>query len=417
MAPLFADETYYYIWSLFPKLSYYDHPGMVGWLIFLGRSLFSFHNPLSVRLFFVVLGTASLFIWLLILEKKKIPQDVWIYFFALYNLNPLLGIGSIVATPDVPLVFFWSLAYLCFLNVFDSKKLIWYFLLGCSLGLGFCSKYHIVLFILCGLLATFINLNYRSLRVKGIFLSLAGGLLFSLPVLIWNYQNDWVSFAYQLKHGFGRTYYNFEWSTSYLMGQFLIVSPFLFIQLFSFKKRTPDQTFAVSQLLFFFTSTFKSVVEANWTIAAQPHAIVHFMETLSIKKIKWTFAYWTVTYAALLLILFTPMGHSIHQPQLNTNDIAVLVPLAEQYQPLYGPNYQISSLLSWQAGKLVPKLVGFSRKDFFNDIDDSIPKFNSTFYVLKETAVGWPDYLVTSQIKKIKSIESLELELYQVTYE
>ncbi len=390
---------------------------MVSWLIYLGRSLITFHNPLGVRIFFVLLSTASLYLWLIILEKKKVPQSFSFYFACLFTLNPLLGVGSVVATPDVPLIFFWSLAYLCFLNLIESKKIFWYFLFGCALGLGFCSKYHIILFILSGALSILINFNYRSLRLYGIFFTLLGGLLFSLPVLIWNYQNGWISFAYQLEHGFGRSYYKFEWSSSYLLGQFLIASPFIFIQLFNWKKKSVDQTFAVSQILFFFTSTFKSVVEANWTIAAQPHALTHFIQTAEEKKIKWTFYYWVTIYTVLILILLTPMGYSLKHAQMNTNDVADLVPIAEQYQPLYGPTYQISSLLSWTSKTFVPKLDGFSRKDFFNDITESIPKNRSPFYVLKEVSSGWPPYLTKAKIEKLKSFESLELELFRVVYE
>lgn len=143
--PLFSDEAYYWIWSKNMQLSYYDHPAMVAWLIKLGSVVFPFHNELSVRLFFIILSTATLWIWKKISEHNKISENTQLIILSLICLNPLLGIGSILATPDVPLIFFWSLSFLAFNRAIYTSNYKWYALLGISLGLGFCSKYHIVL--------------------------------------------------------------------------------------------------------------------------------------------------------------------------------------------------------------------------------------------------------------------------------
>ncbi len=414
--PLFADESYYYIWSLFPKLSYYDHPGMVSWLIYLGREFLHFANPLSARFFFIFLSTGTLFIWLKILKLKLVSEKSWFIFILIFCLNPLLGIGSLLATPDVPLVFFWSLAYLFFLLSLENHKLRNYFFLGASLGLGFCSKYHIVLFVLAGISSFFFNSTFRKIRPLGIFTTILAGLLFSMPVLIWNFQNQWVSFLFQLQHGFGRSYYNFEWTWSYIVGQILILSPFVFFCLIKPKKKSLDLTFAASQLLFFITSTFKSVVEANWPITSQPHALAHFVETSESKKFRWILYYWAVIYILILGILISPFSGRIKN-QLNTSDISVLVPIALKYAPLYGPNYQISSLLSWESKILVPKMSNFSRKDFFNDLPESVPPKGKTFFVLKDQDVSWPEVLSAAHFEKLEVFDNLHLELYKVNYE
>lgn len=390
---------------------------MVSWTIYLSTALIPFHNPISVRFLFIVLSTLSLFIWLLILKKKNISPSFWSYFIAFFCLNPLLGVGSIVATPDVPLVFFWTLSYFFFLHLIDSGNRVWYFLLGCSLGLGFCSKYHIILFVLGGGLSLLIKKSFYRLKWKGISLTILGGALFSAPVLIWNYQNDWVSFLYQIKHGFGRSYYRFEWTYEYLLGQILILSPFVFIQLFKFNKKTMDQYFSISQLVFFMTSTFKSVVEANWTIAAQPHAILHFVQSSGRQKFKWTLYYWFAIYAIIFIMLLSPKAGLLLRSQLSTIDIQELVPVVRKYHPLYGPNYQISSLLSWETQTLVPKLHDFSRKDFFNDLPQSVPLIKTKIYILKEMDSSWPEALTTAHFKKLESFDNLKLDLYQVTYE
>ena len=102
--------------------------------------------------------------------------------------------------------------------------------------------------------------------------------------------------------------------------------------------------------------------------------------------------------------------------QYTSSDVQILEKVVKDYQPLYGPTYQISSLLSWQGRLIVPKLRGFSRKDFFDDLPISIPT-NKKFFVLKESGVGWPAYLSTAKFEKMESFDKLDLELYQVSYD
>ena len=388
---------------------------MVGWLIYLGTHLLPFKNPLTVRFLFICLSTLTLYLWLLIAKKNQFSDKLVFIFAALFCLNPMLGLGSILATPDVPLVFFWSLAFLFFLNLLESKSLKWYFLFGVSLGLGFCSKYLIVLFVLSGLVALSFNKQYKNLSLKGVLVTLISGFCFSLPVLIWNYNNGWISFLFQMNHGFGRKYYNFDWTSGYLLGQFFLVSPIIFIQLFR-KPTSTDGYFSATQILFFITSTFKSVVEANWAVTAYGHAIMHFLRNSTAKKIKYTFIYWGVIYLALVILLITPAGLSRLKNQPTSNDVKILRPVVEKYSPLYGPNYQISSLISWDQQKLFPKLAGLSRLDFYDHLPESVPTAK-IFYVLKHVDSHWPDSTRYAILKKLDQFDDLELELFQVTYE
>ncbi len=414
--PLAADETYYYIWSLFPRLSYFDHPAMVSWLIYLGGHLVSSHNALAIRILFIFLSTGTLLIWLKLLIEKQATRPQQFAFLCLFVLNPLLGVGSVLATPDVPLVFFWSLSYYCFSKILENYQLKWYLLLGSFLGLGFCSKYHIVLFLIAGIISLIISKKLIKLRPLGVFITILSGFIFSLPVLVWNYNNQWSSFLFQINHGFGRSYYDFEWTWSYVLGQILIMSPFVFLQLFTGSKKSTNSVFSLTQLMFFFTSTFKSVVEANWPIVSQPHALSEFVITSDAKKIRYTFYYWLFIYVTLAVLLTTTTGKALLSNQYTTNDVQEISALPKKYQPLYGPTYQISSLLSWQSQTLVPKLRGFSRKDFFDDLQISFPT-EKKFFVLKELGVGWPSYLNAARYEKLESFDNLSLELYQVSYE
>src|SRR5688572_17734940 len=66
---LFDDEAYYWIYSRFPEWGYFDHPPMVSLLIKGGYALLG--NELGVRLFIILLNTATIFIVEQLTEKKN----------------------------------------------------------------------------------------------------------------------------------------------------------------------------------------------------------------------------------------------------------------------------------------------------------------------------------------------------------
>lgn len=418
--PVFADEAYYYIWSVRLQLSYFDHPPAVSWLIYLGHLFLPAGNSLSLRILFIFASTLTSVIWVFILQKKKFNDYSIQVFLILALLNPLLGPGSVIATPDVPLILFWSLSYYAFLGLFDDTdiktKYLNYSLLGAALGLGFCSKYHIVLFVISGLFALFIDKSYKKIRLPGVLLTVLFGLIFSLPVLIWNYQNDWSSFLYQLQHGFGKPHYDWHWTLNFYLSQIALMSPLVFYSLFQKMKDKNDQTFSWTQLFFFTTSSFKAIVEANWPITSHQHSNAHFLQSASPRKIKATFIYWGFIYFLVIVFFNTPMAKKTLQNQYRSTQLDELIPLVEKFHPLYGPSYQIASLLSWKTQKFIPKLNGLSRFDFYDTLPESNPS-ESNIFVLKHFDSIWPEKYQKYTKTKLESFENLQIELYQLAYE
>ncbi len=418
--PILADEAYYYIWSLRPQLSYYDHPPVVSWLIYLGHVFFEQGTSLALRISFIFTSTFTSIIWVKILQKKGFPEDRILLFIFLTLLNPLLGPGSVVATPDVPLLFFWSLSYLAFITMFEEsstrKKLYYYALLGAALGLGFCSKYHIVLFVISGLATIVIGKSYKKILPFGVILTVICGFVFSLPVLIWNYQNDWASFGFQLKHGFGKPFYDWHWTADFYLGQFALLSPLVFLNLFRKNKTEPDKTFSFTQLIFFTFSSIKSIVEANWPITSHSHATSNFAQHSTRKNIIITLSYWVAVYTVLIAFINLPMAKKTLRNQYRSSQIEELLPLVQKYQPLFGPSYQISALLSWKTQHFVPKLSGLSRFDFYDTLPESSPK-DDQIYVLKHFDSIWPEKYQKYKKIKIETFENLQIELYQFNHE
>lgn len=414
--PVFADETYYYIWSLHPQLSYFDHPPMVSWFISLSHILFPAGNPLALRFPFVISGFAVILIWCSILKEKSFTNLSIFYFLIFLTLNPLLGLGSVVATPDVPLTLFWTLSYFSFQKILKSGKMFWYSLLGVFLGLGFCSKYHIVLFVLFGLIYIFFTKKYKKIKFGGVLLTILFGGCLSAPVIIWNAQNNWASFAFQLSHGFGEESFSWSWPLGYIIAQTLIINPFILFSLFKKAFINIDRFFSLSQLGFFLTSSFKSVVEGNWPITSHFHSIAHFCTISKKRVLTYALTYWLFFYILIFAFFMHPVSQPVKKNMVNTSQIQELLEVAENYKPLYGASYQIASLLSWRTQSFIPKLAGMSRYDFFDTLPESKPE-GGVFYVLKNDYSEWPSQYIIYNKKKLQSFDKLGLELYQFKYE
>ena len=418
--PIFGDESYYYIWSLHPQLSYFDHPPMVSWFIYLSHLILPAGNPLSLRFLFILSSLVISVLWIKILRLKNFSNPLIVMWLALLFLNPLLGPGSILATPDTPLVLFWSLSYFSYLKIISSKSLAWYSLLGVFLGLGFCSKYHIVLFVILGLIYLLISKNIFSLRTKGVLLTLFFGVVFSLPVILWNAQNGWASFLFQIQHGFGESGFDWAWPLGYLLAQTLIINPFIFYTLFKKTLDYTDKVFSISQLTFFFISSFKSIVEGNWPLTSHLHTATHFCSVAGQRLFRYAVSYWAVFYLSLGLFFFAPitsdLSGAIKKNLVNASQLDELLAVALEYQPLYGPSYQLSSLLSWKLQKNVPKLAGLSRYDFYDSLPASTPNA-AMFFVLKYDNSDWPPTYVRYNKIKLQSFDNLGLTLYQFNYE
>ncbi len=410
--PLSADEAYYWVWGQRLQLSYFDHPPLVSWLTYLGNNL-SFLGH-AVRWPAVLLGHCMILFWIDIFRDKiSIEKNQTLIYLILFS--PLLGFGSLIVTPDLPVIFFWSAAIWSCLRIFENQKLIDYALFGAFLGLGFLSKYHIVLFIPCLLFYLTFEKRWSEVKLLGVALTVLFGFIFSLPVLIWNYQNDFQSFMFQINHGFTRPNYKFSWTSTYLLGQLLIIFPPILWA--AFKVRVPKQFKFLSYcawvpLAFFFMTSFKALVEANWPIIAYPAVLaLAAISDLSKKTLKIYMAFWGTIVALVLATLFIPQLRSLNK---KISEPYVFQEIAHEvlgYNPLYGNSYQMSSSLWYFRKDPVFKLSGISRYDYFDTFPEAKPQ-GSEFYLVRKQGQQIPEWLSTEgwQAEKIKDLkESFEL--------
>lgn len=285
---LAPDEAYYFTWSRNLQWGYYDHPPMVGFLILVFTTLAG-QSEFGVRSGWVLM-TALLSYLLYLLARLMFRSERAGFFAALVlNLTLLGSAGAIIVTPDGPQGFFWALSILFVYQATAGKGGFWWYLTGVALGLGLLSKYTMVLLAPCIFLFLLSYPEGRNwLRRKEPYLAFLLGLAIFSPVILWNAQNDWLSFRFQLSHGLevkkqvGLRYFGEYWA-----GQAGLVSPLLFLAFLWAMGKSANQGFRRGEkhwlllfwtsapvLLFFAYTSLRSKVEANWPAPAYFSAVV-----------------------------------------------------------------------------------------------------------------------------------------------
>lgn len=182
-----------------PALSYYDHPPLIGWLLWLGTALLG-ATTFGVRatVFTATLGTQ---VALFALARRFLEPEAAGRTLALLTTGGVAVLMSFVAVPDVPLLLFWCLALLALeAAVFRRPRRgagAWA-AAGAAMGLAFLGKYTgvflqggLILFLLAS------REHRKLLRTPGPWICLLLAQVVSLPVYVWNARHGWASFAYQ----------------------------------------------------------------------------------------------------------------------------------------------------------------------------------------------------------------------------
>ncbi len=193
---IMPQDAYYYFYSEHLALSYFDHPPMVAYMLKLSSAIFG-KSVLTIKLTNFGISLLSFFSFYYLatffLSKRRA-----LYAAIFYGSTLLLTIISINTTPDVPLIFFWTIALIVIYKAIFQNKLHFWALSGVLMGLSFDSKYTGI-FLLMGLfLFLLMSKNHRHLLFsKQMFVTLLLFLITVSPIIYWNYDNDWISFAFQ----------------------------------------------------------------------------------------------------------------------------------------------------------------------------------------------------------------------------
>jgi 4-amino-4-deoxy-L-arabinose transferase-like glycosyltransferase len=271
-----VDEAHYVLYGKQLALSYFDHPPLVGWTHALFQ-LLPFGSVLDSRIPSMLISLLTSYLIFRYLISKNVSEKNAVLSVAALNLTPLYNSVSIALLPDTLLMPLTILIVDRTEKILNHSTLRNWLLLGLLLGAAGLSKYTAVVFIV-SLAIIFISKNRLSELTRpqfwaGVLLAL---LLIS-PVVIWNVQNNFVSFKYQGSHVSSFEGSAFKTFLSSLGIQLISwgIGPFL-LALFQhgifaknfkdLKTRMVSFVFLSVFLLFFIYISFSEVLLPHWML-------------------------------------------------------------------------------------------------------------------------------------------------------
>ena len=310
---LSVDEAHYALYAAHPALSYFDHPPLVGWA---QVPLVALQVPDSVlRLvpgllwLATVLGVYRVTVRLQGGREGAAAAGLWaVLTLALAPLLHILGMGLLPDTLLMALTV--ALMHQTLTLTDDSRpaRPVDWLVLGVLLGLAGLSKYTAVLAAVAVAICLLAVHGPKLLRSPWLWLSALVAAILIAPVILWNAQNQWVSFAYQFQHGAGG-----EWRMRdvlrFLLLQLLVYGPLLLWggQGLRMVARTPSRWLAVFFAIPFALLAYLSgggTSLPHWTapawVALAPFAGMALAHAIQTRARKWVLA--LVAVQALLCL-------------------------------------------------------------------------------------------------------------------
>jgi len=331
---LSPDEAHYWEWSRRLDLSYYSKGPMIAYLIHLGTGIFG-DTVFGIRIMAVVFSALSS-IFLFILGKRLYNADVGLVSAILFQIIPLFSSYGILFTIDSPFIFFWILSLFLFWEAVKGQEsavnsqelnlnlnsnnppyppflkvgkggfekvgqggskdfsMVYWRLVGLSVGLGMLTKYTMTFFYLCAFLFMLMDKERkRVLLTKGPYIAFIISLTVFSPVIIWNARNDWVTF----RHTAGQAHIaeglrvSLQSFIEFLGSQFGVITPLLLIimviALWRLRKEKEGSLlmwFSFPVIMFFILKSMQAKVQANWALPAYVTGVIAFA-TFSLKQL------------------------------------------------------------------------------------------------------------------------------------
>lgn len=329
---LHYDESYYYIWGQNLSLSYYDHPPMIAYMIRL--STLFWHSEFFVRLPALITTAITVLVLYKLALRMFDQKTANITVIIALSCTLIEGMFFIV-TPDSPLLMFWALTLYALHRGFFEDRVLYIYLAGLFAGCSLLSKYTGILIFPGVFLFLITNKNFRHyLAKKDIYLAFILALVVFSPVIVWNYNHQWVSFLFQLNHGVDSDHkINWQSFGDFWGGALLVVSPIIFLSMLYYVIRYWKSNLSSSKLAFLFWNYFFGLMffaycslfkhtEANWPAPIYLSGMIILAYWLTRTNNNWVYKFGVVFVFVVLLLgkfplVFTPQVLHNKIPSLN----------------------------------------------------------------------------------------------------
>ena len=445
-----VDEAHYALYAQHLAWSYFDHPPLVGWIQWPLVALTSSEG--LIRLIPELLWVISCFlVYQVTLEIHHFIQgrNSGYLTSALPSANScgLMAVLAIIAAPMphvlaigllpdtllAPLSLGLMLMALRWLTQ-DRFTIRDWLLTGLLLGLAGLSKYTAI-FTAFALLLVFIS-TYRKpwLGKVGFWLAILIALLLIVPVLYWNWVNDWISFKYQIAHGSGG-----EWLWrrlgAFLGIQFIAFGPLLILGSYIFLKDCMHATkLSLLSLLGFFFIPFIIFASLSgggglphWTTPAwfclAPFAGIGLAKAWSVQRKTVIRALFIFQIALCILGFGFVLSGGISSASIKSNPIADLygwkiagqkaaqLSQTNKADGIAVQNWTLGSRAAWYA-KPIPVFVLDERKDQFDLWFGQLP-LGANILLLNWSGMSFsPPIAGKLAFERCEPLESLEIERF-----
>lgn len=425
---LIYDEAYYWYFAQNLAFGYFDHPPMMAFLIKIGMLFFK--GELGVRLIATLLGSSTyLLLWSLIDSPKK--RQFTAHFYVVVFSMALLNAYGFLILPDTPLLFFTAVYLSLYKKFLTQSTATNTLLLGLCMAALLYSKYNGVLIIVATIVA-----NPSLVTQKRAWLATGIGVLAFSPHLWWLSQNNWVTISYHLFER-PKSPYSFTGST---LGYFLnlmavlgFIFPWVYWALLKtksasiFEKTLKSIVYTV--LLFFFISSFKQSVQAQWVVVISiPLSILTYQYLIEHPLFrKW---FLRIALINMVCILYLRLGMA-WQPLLpftyeshgNKAWVAALKEQALNRAVVFQNSYQNASMYAFYSGMPSYSLNTVQYRKNQYSIDDSESKLQGekVVFIQKEEAKSDFSFPKTSsslyygtKIDSFVSLRKLQVKIQEV---
>lgn len=279
-----VDESQYWVWSRTLAWGYFSKPPLLAWIIAAtteacgnGEACLRAASPLFH------LATSAL---CYAIAANLYDRETAFWAGLTYCLAPAVAFSSRIISTDVPLLFFWALALLALLRMMRGASVFWAVILGAAIGFGALAKYAMLYFLLGVALVAMVEPQARALlRHRLFWLSMAIAVALIAPNIVWNLQNDLVTFQHTTGHVEAqKAGFHFLKGVEFIGGQFLVIGPIAFpiligIAVRTYRGKAPTQDkwlalMAAPPLLLMLALAFGHGAYANWAAPSAVSAMI-----------------------------------------------------------------------------------------------------------------------------------------------
>jgi len=317
-APLTGDEAYFITWGKNLDYGYYDHPPMVGW--FLSLMLLFSDATVWLRMPGILMFSFMGVVIYRVLKSAQVDESKAAFAAILFLLAPL-NLLAVLITTDTPLILWSFISAIYFYQAQKQDAWTKYLLAGFFLGLAFYSKFF------AGLLGlayffyiVFFVYNKRGIKpYLGIAIVLLGVAPFIILNLIWNYNNCWNNYLFNLFNRTSDAHFSFSTIGIYLGLLVYLITPV--VLWFGFKKSKTDYLkilqkpigvflgLFVIPLVLFLLLSFVKKIGLHWLLSFYPFLFVGvgvlFSKQDILKSIKFMIGFSVLHLAVLAFILIS----------------------------------------------------------------------------------------------------------------